>query len=338
MAVWTWTVMDIWTCWSQYGGVRQRRWDFSRAAVIPALATGFSQTYAVDIDGDGKPDIVAVNTPPKAHINPSTVQYTFTVFRNDGGGTFHSLGTFPLAPSFQTGNLCCAFYNIFGLSFADVNGDGKLDVLSQSNAVPQGNSWIRGPLLNVMLNNGDWTFGAPKPIDTSTCSNIEIDRRRFRRYQWRRQTGPGGGVCDQSQATNFVGAALGNGDGTFGASSQLTLINFITTGIANPQVQLIDFNADGNLDAVLGSGELALGNGDGTFTLSTPLFRATCGPASLLLSYALLQSHHLCSFVAVPDLPCCRAARMQCSRRSGEQQREHKCGTGEVYAHGALFR
>ena len=144
---------------------------FGRVAVLPALATGYSQTYAVDIDGDGKTDIVAVDTPPAVSA-PGTVQYAFTVFHNAGGGSFTAMGPYPLAPSFQAGGLCCAIYNIFGLSFADVNGDGHIDVLSQSNAVPLGNA-ESGDLLNVMLNLGPG-FGAPKTIDTSTVPNLGI--------------------------------------------------------------------------------------------------------------------------------------------------------------------
>jgi FG-GAP-like repeat len=82
------------------------------ATILPALAGGFIQAYAVDVNGDGKLDIVAVNMPPEPTTNPGTVQFMFTVFRNDGGGTFTSLGTFPLAPSFQTGNLCCPSFGI----------------------------------------------------------------------------------------------------------------------------------------------------------------------------------------------------------------------------------
>ncbi len=145
---------------------------FSRLAVLPVLATGFNQTYAVDVNGDGKLDIVAVNTPPIPTDNPGTVQYIFTVFRNDGSGTFTSLGSFPLAPSFQTGvGLCCAIYNVFGLSFADLNGDGKLDIVSQSNSVPEGNA-ASANQFNVILNNGDGTFGATKSIDASALFNL----------------------------------------------------------------------------------------------------------------------------------------------------------------------
>ncbi len=63
-------------------------------------------------------------------------------------------------------------YNVFGLSFADVNGDGKVDVLSQSNWVPDANA-VAANQFNVMLNNGDGTFGTPKSIDTSALSTAQ---------------------------------------------------------------------------------------------------------------------------------------------------------------------
>jgi hypothetical protein len=269
---------------------------FPSIAVLPVLATGFSQTYAADVNGDGKLDIVAVDTPPTGSDNPNnptTVQLMFTVFRNDGSGTFTSIGSFPLAAPIQSGvGLCCVFYNVFGLSFADINGDGKIDVLSQSNWVPEVNSGTLNHL-NVMLNNGDGTFGQVKPLDTSPLI-LAIAGGGGEETAFGDLNGDGKLdvmlVYSDYSGTNYLASALGNGDGTFGSFVPLQLINFLTLGIANPQVQAIDLNADAKLDAVLGTGQIALGNGDGTFTLSPPLFAQPANPQTPL-SYPLLQAN-----------------------------------------------
>jgi hypothetical protein len=240
------------------------------ATILPVLAGGFIQAYAADINGDGKLDIVAVNAPPLPNVGTGTIQYAFTVFRNDGAGTFTSLGSFPLAASFDGGtDLCCSAFNIFGLSFADLNGDGKTDVLSQSNRVPLGNS-AQPNQLNVMLNNGDGTFGPAKAVDTSSTLSLGYDATESADLN---DDGKLDLVLGYSRDSggNYVAAALGNGDGTFGTIQQLLLGASLARGIP-PFVELIDFNLDGKVDAVLGSGELALGNGDGTLSLSMPLF------------------------------------------------------------------
>ena len=75
--------------------------------------------------------------------------------------------------------MLCGF-NIFGLSFADFNGDGKIDVLSQSNFVP-GLQAAEPNNLNVMLNNGDGTFGPVKAVDTCVdrkVSDMTLPRLR----------------------------------------------------------------------------------------------------------------------------------------------------------------
>ena len=258
---------------------------FSNPAVLSNVATGFRQTYIVEgLAGSGQA-LVAVNAPPSPIPTSGTVQYTFTVF-SYSFGTFTSLGNFALAAPIQLGGSCCALLNVFGLSFGDVNGDGNLDVISQSNSVPMGNA--EGAVnYNVMLNNGNGTFSAPKPLDTSALRNLEASAVAFGDVN-------GDGKIDlvttyaNPEGQNYVAAALGNGDGTFGAFSPLLLINVVTTAIANPQVQLADVNGDGKLDAVAGSGGLALGNGDGTFTLGTSLF-AQPANAQTPLNYPLLQ-------------------------------------------------
>jgi hypothetical protein len=256
---------------------------FSRVAALPVPP---AWNYAVDVNGDGKLDIIGIDALPPDTNAPTTVQFTFTVYRNDGGGTFISLGSFPLAPSFQTDS-CCEGNHLFGLSFADVNGDGKLDILSQSSG-PLNSNGTSVTRFNVMLNNGDGTFGAPKPIDTSALHTLLLANVAFGdinndgttdlvlAYEDDQGAQPPLGL--DPVGPGYLGAALGNGDGTFGPFFQLKL-----TDLDAPQIQLTDFNGDGKLDAILGSGEVALGKGDGTFTLSTPLF------AQPALYYPLLQ-------------------------------------------------
>ena len=258
---------------------------FSNPAVLSNVTTGFRQTYIVEgLAGSGQA-LVAVNAPPSTIPTSGTVQYTFTVF-SYSFGTFTSLGNFALAAPIQLGGNCCALLNVFGLSFGDVNGDGNLDVISQSNSVPLGNA--EGAVTyNVMLNNGNGTFSAPKPLDTSVLRNLGASAVAFGDVN-------GDGKVDlvtiyaNPEGKNYIAATLGNGDGTFGAFSPLLLINGMTAAIANPQVQLTDVNGDGKLDAVAGSGDVALGNGDGTFTLGTPFF-AQPANAQTPLNYPLVQ-------------------------------------------------
>jgi hypothetical protein len=98
------------------------------------------------------------------------------------------------------------------------------------------------------------------------------------------------GYSYQNNDGNYIGAALGNGDGTFGGFQTL-LLDPLHSGPATPYVQLGDFNLDGKIDAVAGTGELALGKGDGTFSLSTPLFPEQTLPNSLTpATYPLLEA------------------------------------------------
>ncbi len=260
---------------------------FGRVAVLPALASGYSQTYAVDIDGDGKTDIVAVDTPPAVSA-PGTVQYAFTVFHNGGSGSFTAMGPYPLAPSFAAGS--SVFYNIFGLSFADVNGDGRMDVLSQSNAVPLGNA-AEPAALNIMLNLGSG-FSAPKPIDTSAIPyegmvstafaglifvDLNDDTKQDLVFSYQANT-----------MNNGVAVLLGNGDGTFGPPTNYTIGS--TLAIGNALLPLIteDISGDGNTDVILGNGVLLLGSSDGTLTAGTPLFTSTVAPGNPPAAYAVL--------------------------------------------------
>jgi hypothetical protein len=254
----------------------------SRVGVLPVPASN----YAADVNGDGKLDIIGVDTPTSPSATP-TVQFAFTVFRNDGSGTFTPLGTFPFGSPYQA---CCATFSTFGLSFGDVNGDGKLDIVSQMNSVPfQSTALVQ---FDVLLNNGDGTFGTAKPLDTSALhifwgagvafGDLNADGKEDLVLAYN----------SEDQGTGYLAAALGNGDGTFGPFSQLKLLP-----IGRTQVQLTDFDGDGKLDAILSSGEVALGKGDGTFALPTSLFPPPASPQIRALLQMPIYAHSSPSLV-----------------------------------------
>ena len=140
---------------------------------------------------------------------------------------------------------------------ADVNNDHKMDLV--------GLSFPRGTTVYVtaVLGNGKGGFGAPKNTPVTGMNNL-------------RQLGVGdfdgdGNVDvafsgnDPVTGANAVGVMLGNGDGTFRATKEVSAGNGLTVGL----VAIGDFNGDGKLDiAVGGSGVISvlLGKGNGTFS------------------------------------------------------------------------
>ncbi len=95
-----------------------------------------SNTVAVaDVNGDGKPDLVVANV----CTNPNCNYVTMAVLLGNGDGTFQ-----PAVLYFSEGS--------YGLVIADVNGDGKPDLLA-ANAY--------GGSVVVLLGNGDGTFQSP---------------------------------------------------------------------------------------------------------------------------------------------------------------------------------
>ena len=259
---------------------------FANPVALPLLANGFSQSYAADVTGDGKLDIIAVNTPPNATTATYPVQFTFTVFRNDGSGTFTSLGAFPLAAPLSPPPAYDQF-NIFGLSFADLNGDGKLDVLSQSNGVPPVNA-AQAPNLYTMLSNGDGTFAAPRMVDTSTTLSLSPFPTAFADMN-------GDGKLDMVLAYspttggNYVTIFPGQGDGTFGPASSVLLDLPLSPPAEVQSLTVLDVNFDGHPDVVTGLGAVALADGSGGLTASTPLFPESEDAYGSPVAYPLLS-------------------------------------------------
>jgi uncharacterized repeat protein (TIGR01451 family) len=196
----------------------------------PGIA--YSSLASADFNGDGIPDLVALN---------SLTTGVPTLFLGNGDGTFQPAiaiagGTFDY------------------LSVADVNGDGKTDLILLS---------IGSGIVGVLPGNGDGTFRSMLTTSLSVGPPTVMTAGDFN----------GDGRIDVALVSwGGIQTLLGKGDGTFQAPihSSLSVASayFAITG---------DFNGDGKLDiAFTGyAGDshihLVFGNGDGTFQNAIPL-------------------------------------------------------------------
>src|SRR5205823_2775502 len=140
----------------------------------------FPESIAVgDFNGDGKLDVAV------AHFKTNNV----TVLLGNGDGTFqraYVVATF------------AADMFLIPIAVGDVNGDGKLDLVTAS---------VSNVMGAVMLGNGDGTFQAARTFPVGNRLEF-VAVGDFN----------GDGKLDVAVAsynTNTVGVLLGNGDGTF---------------------------------------------------------------------------------------------------------------------------
>lgn len=201
------------------------------------MGTNTRQVIAADVNNDTKLDLISANS-GSANVS---------VRLGNGDGTFGNtslvvigVGTSPYA-----------------VAAADVNGDGKLDLLTANN---NGNS------VSVRIGVGDGTFTTPAsgtfavgagPYDLAV-GDLNGDQKLD--------------VVAVNNGSSNVSVLLGNGDGTFQGQT--------TTAVSGTQptaIILADFNADQKLDFATAdqngnNATVRLGNGNGGFGLgSTPM-------------------------------------------------------------------
>ena len=201
---------------------------------VPYTATGVA---IGDFNKDGKPDIVAA-----ASSGCCPWGGGIAVLLNNGNGTFQSPVLYSDPSGVDNGLV----------AVADLNGDGKLDVVESSEG---------GSNVAVFLGYGNGTFHAATAYPVPLASALALGDLS-------------GGKKPDIVATSYpdgsVWVLLNKGNGTFQISSVYSADSSATAMVNGMAVALADFNGDKKLDFVTGNpaGQfvtVALGNGDGTF-------------------------------------------------------------------------
>ena len=211
---------------------------FAAAASIPVNG-GISvpQTVTVaDVNEDGNPDLVVATG------------ISVALMLGDGVGGFSAGGIY--APGFY----------VMGATVADVNGDGRLDLIAidtgdnDFNLNPAGTKGV----VSVLLGNGGFGFGTPASytVDFTPTAVTAADVN-------------GDGTPDLlvlNAQSGDVSVLAGNGFGGF-----QTAVNY-AAGVAPSAIAAADLNGDGKLDLAVGDAgkvSVLLGNGTGGFALPT---------------------------------------------------------------------
>jgi len=223
---------------------------FKKAVLYPTGAATSAQEvqiYLADVTGDGKLDIVISNS-----------DGSISVLVNKGNGTY-------AAPVVIT-SLDTLTQENNSLTFADFNGDGKMDIAVAANPARTNNQAVY-----VLPGNGNGTFGSP--ITTNTGYYLESvaagDFNNDGKQDLLVTTTSNG--CSLQGAQSAYVYLKGNGNGTFTVGAQ----NCTFYSAAGAPVA-VDFNADGKLDAAIPYGfrgqgpyngvAILQGNGNGSFT------------------------------------------------------------------------
>jgi hypothetical protein len=261
-------------------------------ASAPALATSAPASFALGVSynlgaGFASPGGFAVqDLNGDSHLDVaigSSNSNAFSVFPGVGNGTLSTATTVSTSNAAAPG----AAYRPRTVATGDLNNDGRVDLYFAGYGANDNIASLNQSSGGV-LGFGTPTYisavqapGTPALGDLNKDGELDVV-----------QPGYNGGNGD----ANTVLTRMGNGDGTFQASSQL--FTNPLPGAGSRDAAIADVNGDGNLDVIAavdaiggssprqGAVMTALGNGDGTFQMpaSVSLTGSNNNPATLVVS------------------------------------------------------
>jgi Bacterial Ig-like domain (group 3)/FG-GAP-like repeat len=223
-----------------------------------------------DVNGDGNPDILVANR----CVNAGDCTGSVGVMLGNGDGSFQP------AVNYRSGG-----QSAWSIAVADVNHDGKLDVvLSNSDSLS----------VSVLLGKGDGTFGVPLTYGTGgyysapsvAVADVNLDGKLDILVV---DLCRSGSQCDGPGA---VGVLLGNGDGTFqpvvvydpGGDNSIAVISHDLNGDGKPDLIVANTCGKDTSCVSIGTVGVLLGNGDGTFQTAVSYSAGVYWPRSVAVS------------------------------------------------------
>lgn len=228
-----------------------------QAAASYASGGQYADAIAVkDVNGDGKLDLIVGNC--------GSVQGNICVGGMGGVGVLLGKGdgTFNAATAYSP------TYGVSAVEAADVNGDGKIDLVIATNCT-SGTSYTG--CVGVLSGNGDGTFASAVTYLSGAYSPGAIAVADLNGDGKPDVVVAHCGISNCSTGTGNIGVLLNNGDGTFSAG-----VVYGANGVFSDGIAIADVNGDGKPDVVVANsststtvnaGDVAvlLGNGDGSF-------------------------------------------------------------------------
>jgi hypothetical protein len=210
-----------------------------------SVTSGYAASAVADLNGDGKADIVTVNSAPADDHGDPTGPPTLTIYLGNGNGTFTAKTPF---------NLGGGILGVWVL-ISDLNHDGRPDIVAVSS------DQYGDAFLQTFLNAGSGNFTAGPTYDNGSIGGL-IGGQLFVAADFN-----GDGFPDLAVKNDFeLQILIGKGDGTFTPGATYNM-NPIVVGTG-------DFNKDGHQDLVVVTsvnGTILLGQGNGSFITGSTL-------------------------------------------------------------------